>query len=59
MKTLKVETEDSTETYELSDEAVLSMLPNGQLWCEDNKKTIITYAPGKFISAALETTAKV
>lgn len=54
MKILTVDTGDNIETFEVSDKAILSILDGGQLWCDDDKKNIIAYAAGRFISARLE-----
>lgn len=54
MKTLTVQTDGSTDTYEVHDAAEVSILDNGSLYCYDCAGTSIVYAVGAFTSAIIE-----
>lgn len=58
MKTLIVETGDSTETYEMGDKATI-ILEGGNMICDDYVGSVVVYAPGRFISAHLETVTEI
>jgi len=54
MKTLIVQTDGSTDSYEVNDRADLQILDNGSLYFDDYHGTVIVYAVGRFTSAIIE-----